>query len=106
MRVSMFCASSVMTSSLHPAVSREPVALDIPPNWTPTPANINALPDPLRQHIHDLKPSATRLVMSPRCFGLRVENKLLRWECERLAATIDWRRAVTVPRCGLAVLEQ
>ena len=81
----MFCASSVMTSSLHPAVSREPVALDIPPNWTPTPANINAL----RRYIHDLKAICDPAGDVAEMFRLRVENKLLRWECERLAATID-----------------
>lgn len=29
--------------------------VDIPKNWTPTSANINALPDPLRRYIHDLE---------------------------------------------------
>lgn len=29
--------------------------VDIPKNWTPTSANINALPDPLRSYIHDLE---------------------------------------------------
>ena len=28
---------------------------DIKPDWSPTPANINALPNPLRRYIHDLK---------------------------------------------------
>ena len=29
--------------------------LSIPDGWTPTPENINALPDPLRKFIHDLE---------------------------------------------------
>lgn len=29
--------------------------LDIPDDWRPTPAAINALPDPLRHYIHDLE---------------------------------------------------
>jgi hypothetical protein len=27
-------------------------------DWTPTPENINALPDPIRQYIHDLETNA------------------------------------------------
>jgi hypothetical protein len=30
----------------------------IPPDWTPTPAAINALPEQLRQYIHDLETNA------------------------------------------------
>jgi hypothetical protein len=28
---------------------------DIPNDWTPSAANINALPEPLRRYIHELK---------------------------------------------------
>ena len=58
----------------------EPVALNISPNWTPTPANINALPDPLRRYIHDLKTICDPAGDVAEMFRLRVENKLLRWE--------------------------
>ena len=32
--------------------------LDIPDDWLPTAANINALPEPLRRYIHDLETRA------------------------------------------------
>ena len=59
---------------------------DIKPDWSPTPANINALPNPLRRYIHDLKTICDPAGDIAEMFRLRVENKLLRWECERLAA--------------------
>ena len=59
---------------------------DIKPDWSPTPANINALPNPLRRYIHDLKTICDPAGDVAEMFRLRVENKLLRWECERLAA--------------------
>lgn len=34
------------------------VTLDIPDDWLPTAANINALPEPLRRYIHDLETRA------------------------------------------------
>jgi hypothetical protein len=59
---------------------------DIKPDWSPTPANSNALPNPLRRYIHDLKTICDPAGDVAEMFRLRVENKLLRWECERLAA--------------------
>lgn len=34
------------------------MTLDIPDDWLPTPANINALPDPIRRYIHHLETRA------------------------------------------------
>jgi hypothetical protein len=62
--------------------------LDIPPNWTPTPASIAALPEPLRRYIHNLETSCDPAGDVAEIFRLGEENKLLRWECERRASTV------------------
>ena len=64
----------------------EPVALNISPNWTPTPANINALPDPLRRYIHDLKTICDPAGDVAEMFRLRWRTSCCGGKCERLAA--------------------
>ena len=61
--------------------------LDIPADWTPTNENINALPEPLRRYIHDLETVCDPAGDVRELFRLKTENKMLRQECERLAAT-------------------
>ena len=58
-------------------------------DWTPTPANINALPEPLRLYIHDLKTVCDPAGDATELFRLQTENRMLRWECERLAAQVS-----------------
>jgi plasmid stabilization system protein ParE len=60
--------------------------IDIKPDWTPTPASITALPEPLRRYIHDLETVCDPAGDVAEIFRLREENKLLRSECERLAS--------------------
>ena len=55
-------------------------------DWTPAPANINALPERLRGYIHDLKTVCDPAGDVTELFRLQTENRMLRWECERLAA--------------------
>jgi hypothetical protein len=69
-----------------PDLNGAPVPLNISPTWTPTADNINALPYPLRRYIHDLKTICDPAGDVAMMFMLRTENKMLRWECERLAA--------------------
>jgi hypothetical protein len=57
-----------------------------PPDWTPTADNINALPEPLRRYIHDLEAVCDPAGDVQKLFQLKVENQMLRQECERLAA--------------------
>jgi hypothetical protein len=78
--------SSQSSGRLRPATTAEPVALDVPPAWTPTSDNINRLPEPLRRYIHDLEAVCDPAGDVAEMFRLREENKALRWECERLAA--------------------
>lgn len=59
--------------------------MNIDPDWTPTPENINTLPEPLRKYIHALATDADPQGTIRENFILREENKLLRLECERLA---------------------
>jgi hypothetical protein len=59
--------------------------IDIPDDWTPTPANINALPKPLRRYIHELETVTDPAGDVRKLFRLKAENKMLRQECERLA---------------------
>jgi hypothetical protein len=59
--------------------------LRIKDDWTPTPANVNALPEPLRGFIHDLETVCDPAGDVRELFRLQTENRMLRWECERLA---------------------
>jgi hypothetical protein len=59
--------------------------MKIKDDWTPTAANINALPEPLRIYIHDLNTVCDPAGDVRELFRLQVENRMLRWECERLA---------------------
>jgi hypothetical protein len=62
--------------------------LDIAPDWTPTPENVNALPEPLRRYIHDLQTVCDPAGDVRELFRVKAENKMLRWECARLAAKV------------------
>jgi hypothetical protein len=62
--------------------------LSIRDDWTPTAENINALPEPLRVYIHDLKTVCDPAGDVTELFRLQTENRMLRWECERLAAEV------------------
>lgn len=59
----------------------------IQPDWTPTAENINALPDPLRLYIHELETVCDPAGDVRELYRLKEENKMLRLECERLAAS-------------------
>jgi len=59
--------------------------MDISPDWTPTPENINALPLPLRRYIHDLQTQVDPAGTVRENFTLKRENEFLRAECQRLA---------------------
>lgn len=59
--------------------------LEIADTWTPTPANINALPEPLRAYIHDLSTNCDPAGIVTENFSLHVAVRELRYECERLA---------------------
>jgi hypothetical protein len=63
--------------------------LQIKDDWTPTAANINALPEPLRVFIHDLNTVCDPAGDVRELFRLQTENRMLRWECERLATHAD-----------------
>jgi hypothetical protein len=62
--------------------------LEIPDDWTATPDNVNALPEPLRRYIHDLQTNTDPAGLMRENFTLRQENAGLRLECERLAAQL------------------
>src|SRR5882757_8338962 len=81
-------SSSQTSGHLRPAVTAEPVAVDVSPTWTPTSDNINTLPEPLRRYIHDLEAVCDPAGDVAEMFRLREENKVLRWECARLAAHV------------------
>jgi hypothetical protein len=55
------------------------------PAWKPTPENIMALPEPIRQYIHDLQTVCDPAGDIQMLYILRQENRALRFECERLA---------------------
>ena len=62
--------------------------VDITESWTPTPENINALPEPVRRYIHEIESSmdfAGIANLTRESFRLRQENTALHRECERLA---------------------
>ena len=63
--------------------------MKIKDDWTPTAANINALPEPLRIYIHDLNTVCDPAGDVREQFRLQTENRMLRWECERLAQRAD-----------------
>jgi hypothetical protein len=52
--------------------------LVIDPSWTPTAENINALPRPLRQYIHDLQANTDLVETMRENFRLRQEIAALR----------------------------
>jgi hypothetical protein len=60
--------------------------LQIRDDWTPTAENINALLEPLRIYIHDLNTVCDPTGDVRELFRLQTENRMLRWECEWLAA--------------------
>ena len=60
-------------------------SLTIKDDRTPTAENINALPEPLRVYIHDLKTVCDPAGDVSELFRLQTETRMLRWECERLA---------------------
>ena len=67
--------------------------LRIKDDWTPTPKNINALPEPLRAYIHDLKTVCDPAGDVTELFRLQTKNRMLRWECERRAKKAgEWPR--------------
>jgi len=53
--------------------------------WMPTSENINALPLPLRQYIHDLQTEVDPAGTLRQNFILKRENEFLGAECQRLA---------------------
>lgn len=59
--------------------------MNIPPDWKPTPENINALPEPLRRYIHALETDCDPQGTIRQNVLLKQENEFLRRECERLA---------------------
>jgi hypothetical protein len=59
--------------------------MKITDDWTPTAANINALPEPLRVFIHDLNTVCDPAGDVRELFRLQTENRMLRCECESLA---------------------
>ena len=52
--------------------------LVIDPSWTPTAENVDALPRPLRQYIHDLQTNTDLVETMRENFRLRQENAVLR----------------------------
>lgn len=63
-------------------------ALAIPPDWTPTAENVNALPDPLRLYIHELETVCDPAGDVRKLHLLKKENEILCWECERLSRSV------------------
>lgn len=59
--------------------------MEIPPDWMPTAESVNALPDPLRRYIHELETVCDPAGDVRELYRLKIENKMLRQECERLA---------------------
>jgi hypothetical protein len=58
---------------------------DVADDWIPTAENINALPPPLRRYIHWLHEEADPQSTIRENYRLKIENAMLRRECERLA---------------------
>src|SRR5512139_3260434 len=50
------------------------IKLEIPDDWTATPENVNALPEPLRRYIHDLQTNTDPAGLLRENFTLRQEN--------------------------------
>lgn len=65
------------------AYLRTPTTLTIDPDWTPTSANINALPAPLRRYIHD----CITLACDPQ--GVILENCQLRQQVRAVEAMVE-----------------
>lgn len=55
--------------------------IKIDKNWTPTPENINALPEPVRKYIHDLETNCDPA-------GMVQENAILKDTCKALERRI------------------
>jgi len=60
------------------------VKLEIEDDWTPTAANINALPLPLRRFIHDLETMADPAGLVQENYELRAQVKAVKAMVERL----------------------
>ena len=58
--------------------------LEIEDDWTPTAANINALPLPLRRFIHDLETMADPAGLVQENYELRAQVKAVEAMVERL----------------------
>ncbi|MGB6964394.1 MAG: hypothetical protein WBD90_07850 [Xanthobacteraceae bacterium] len=58
---------------------------DVAEDWIPTAENINALPPPLRRYIDWLHAEADPQNTIRENYRLKIENAMLRRECERLA---------------------
>ena len=56
--------------------------IGIPDDWTATPDNVSALPEPRRRYIHDLQTTTDPAGLVLGNFTLRQENAGLRLECE------------------------
>ena len=65
-------------------------------DWTPTPENLNRLPDPIRRYIHDLQTDVDPTGLVRENFTLRQENGYLRRECEWMAQCLR----IFSPRAG------
>lgn len=63
--------------------------MDIKPDWIPTAQAINVLPEPIRQYIHELETIYDPSGDIRELYRLRIENKLLRLECENLAKRVS-----------------
>jgi hypothetical protein len=67
--------------------------MNVSPDWTPTPANVNALPDPVRRYVHDLETQCDPAGEIARTRLLEDENAMLRAKLmamsERIAAQAE-----------------
>jgi hypothetical protein len=88
-------ASGLTEANSRPAMRSEfpRFEVDDMPAWKPTAKNINALPEPVRQYIHDLQTVCDPAGDIQMLHILRQENRALRFECERLA-----RKAGEMPK--------
>lgn len=66
-------------------MAEHPAVCFIPSTWTPTAESVNALPEPLRRHIHDLETDHDPAGIARDNTQLKQENDWLRVECANLA---------------------